>query len=1589
MKKRLLTIVLVFGSVALFAQSKIGSNAGTLQSGQLLELEKQGNRAGLKIAEVALTGNNDVTTVKLPSDNTKAKGTLIWNTATVAGGNAVSPGFYVWTGTLWERVNTGTVVPTVSNSSNTNSLTTTVNGVTGTAVNIINSNLLSGAANAITSTVNGVTATLSPASGTVAESLGFNAAGDLVKQTANAANTPNIYTTDGTINGDRTITIANGGTMYITGQNNSIVNSGTSTNANLRLQGATASAVLDIGNTTAAPYLQASNATDLSNSLPLLLNPNGGRVGIGNTTPAEALDVTGNVRLSGALMPGGAAGTTGQILTSAGAGAAPTWASASSLPVTVSNASSTNSLTTTVNGVTGTAVNIINSNTLTAASNTITSTVNGVTATLTPTAGGTITESLGFDSNGELVSQSTSSLSVPTFYTSNGSFDNRQVQITNGGTFYLIGQNSSVANSGTNTNANFRIQGITNVNGLDIGNTNSAPYLQSNNVNDLSSSLPLLLNPNGGNVGIGTTSPSQALDVTGNVRLSGALMPGGAAGTTGQILTSAGAGAAPTWASASSLPVTVSNASSTNSLTTTVNGVTGTAVNIINGNTLTAASNAITSTVNGVTATLTPTAGGTIAENLGFNAAGDLVRQTASAANTPNIYTADGTLTGNRTVNMGGNFLNFLSNGSGNTAYMSFGRTAVEMDQGVSGGAGGGIGGTVAGDAWLKSLNNLFVGTVGTGSINFVTGTAPGTNRMRITSAGNVGIGNTSPTERLDVTGNIRFSGALMPNNTAGTAGQVLTSAGAGAAPTWSAASNIYTADGTLTGNRTITMGSNSLNFRSNSASALAYLTYGRTATEMDMGVAGANGNGLDGTTPGDSWLAGTNNLYVGTRGTGSFRVVTGAAGSGVTRLFVNSAGSVGIGTTSPSQILDVNGVAKATRFTNGATAISGGNDFGIYNQDAANAWTRYVVQSGSHAFFTDGASGNNFYGATASMLLNSTGLGIGTGNTAASERLQVNGNIRFSGALMPNNAAGTAGQVLTSAGAGAAPTWTTPTTSQNIYNTDGTFTGARTVNMAGNFLNFLSNNAGSTAYMSFGRTAVEMDMGVSGGVGGGIGGTVAGDTWFKSLNNLFVGTIGAGSINFITGTSPGTNRMRITSAGNVGIGTTSPAYKLDVSGNGSFSGILNINGQTGQPPASGTATNAAIRVATNNADGNVLDIGTFTSPGVSGVAAYLQSTDKSNVGTGYAILLNPRGGNVGIGGFGPTQRLDVGGTIKGTNLTNGTTALSTGDFGLYSQNNNWMRYVTAGGNHMFFTDGDSNNSFSGSTAAMALTSAGRLGVGTTAPLAPLHVRGTNAQPATTGVVPTSALRIDGGTHTLDIGVLSTSPWGAYIQSANGNVSTGDLGTGMPLILQPVAGQVGIGLYSPNVKLHVANGNIAATAGGNVTSNVGGGAGTTTGVVLEQFGKISAEGDAINMTLSKPTSSFATANAYVAFLSNGAEIGKIHTTNRSTITYTTTSDVRLKENIVPTHFGLADVNKIKVYDYNFKADADKTQEAGFLAQELYKIYPQAVAVGGDDPKKNPWAVDYGKLTPLLVKAIQEQQLQIEALKKEIENLKNK
>ena len=116
--------------------------------------------------------------------------------------------------------------------------------------------------------------------------------------------------------------------------------------------------------------------------------------------------------------------------------------------------------------------------------------------------------------------------------------------------------------------------------------------------------------------------------------------------------------------------------------------------------------------------------------------------------------------------------------------------------------------------------------------------------------------------------------------------------------------------------------------------------------------------------------------------------------------------------------------------------------------------------------------------------------------------------------------------------------------------------------------------------------------------------------------------------------------------------------------------------------------------------------------------------------------------------------------------------------------------------------------------------------------------------------------------------------------------------------------------------------------------------------------------------------------------SGGTEIGSI-SHNGSVITYGGTSDYRLKENVITLKDGLKRVKKLNPIQFDWKRTGDTSE--GFIAHEIQDIFPTAVT--GEKDGEEMQTVDYGKITPLLVKAIQEQQTQIDALQSEINLLK--
>jgi hypothetical protein len=111
----------------------------------------------------------------------------------------------------------------------------------------------------------------------------------------------------------------------------------------------------------------------------------------------------------------------------------------------------------------------------------------------------------------------------------------------------------------------------------------------------------------------------------------------------------------------------------------------------------------------------------------------------------------------------------------------------------------------------------------------------------------------------------------------------------------------------------------------------------------------------------------------------------------------------------------------------------------------------------------------------------------------------------------------------------------------------------------------------------------------------------------------------------------------------------------------------------------------------------------------------------------------------------------------------------------------------------------------------------------------------------------------------------------------------------------------------------------------------------------------------------------ASAGDIVRFFSNGVDKGSINFDGTNTITYTSSSDQRLKENIVDAPSASDDIDAIQVRSFDWKADGSH-QKYGMVAQELQSVAPEAVS--GDADSDDMMGVDYSKLVPMLVKEIQ-------------------
>ena len=435
-------------------------------------------------------------------------------------------------------------------------------------------------------------------------------------------------------------------------------------------------------------------------------------------------------------------------------------------------------------------------------------------------------------------------------------------------------------------------------------------------------------------------------------------------------------------------------------------------------------------------------------------------------------------------------------------------------------------------------------------------------------------------------------------------------------------------------------------------------------------------------------------------------------------------------------------------------------------------------------------------------------------------------------------------------------------------------------------------------------------------------------------------GTFNSNDMAFFTETANSvTEKMRITSSGNVGIGTASPLLNLQINSN--------------------TNANSTIAYSENNT------LKWYTRHNASDDS--FQIVDVPNATTALNIA---SGGNVGIGTTSPQQRLTVGDgsgseiisiyagntNASAVHFTDTNTSTDYQGFVSYNHSSDALRFGTA------------------EVERMRITSTGNVGIGTTAPdsfnsnarnLVVNSSSSTGISIATTDTNADSSLIFADGTggtagyrgairykHNGDYMQFDTSASERMRITNDGLLFVGDTNTSYGYQSHHIARD-----YSQGYALIVRNSNTTTQNNSVLQLNQAETTSTTQGFFL-----IGRQGD--------PNTG---ANRILIY-SNG----NVANVNNS---YGAISDERLKENIVDATPKLDDLMKVKIRNYNFIGQEDK--QIGVIAQEIENVFPSLVEDTKDpESEETTKSVKYSVLVPIMLKAIQE-------LKAEVEELKSK
>ena len=396
---------------------------------------------------------------------------------------------------------------------------------------------------------------------------------------------------------------------------------------------------------------------------------------------------------------------------------------------------------------------------------------------------------------------------------------------------------------------------------------------------------------------------------------------------------------------------------------------------------------------------------------------------------------------------------------------------------------------------------------------------------------------------------------------------------------------------------------------------------------------------------------------------------VNGNGGSTLPAMYITTAGNVGIGTATPSKQFvvygsgvtqlavgnntleitgsDVSGGAICTMITsnNSGTSTYGSTTYGRlgrlsvnYNSSLggtgnASYWRDWGIDMNGNFFITSGQSTSQNIGLTPSGNVYTSG-NMGIGMTNPNYKLDVTGDINFTGTLYKSGVAFSGGGTSQ---------WTT--TGNNIYYTTGN---VGIGNTSPQFTLHVGSDA-SAGTIATGTLRLQPGYNASGGYGFNIS---AVDNGVNGHNLTFNGLVGpSSSFNEV---------MRITNAGNVGIGNTNPGYPLAIS----TSNFINI-----ELNRTGSSTNFGVNMVYSLTSGSFKGNYAYTFGGATTIASSAQSQaygyysiDLANAGNFYADTTGYNTTyfftdtakscfpytNVGIGTNNPSFKLHVYGNTNG-----------------------------------------------------------------------------------------------------------------------------------------------------------------------------------------------------------------------------------------------------------------------------------------------------------------------------------------------------